>query len=128
MTDAYTREDLEGLTMKFADHTAKLKYEDLPKEVVFKAKLILRDGIGNQIAASAIGEPAARMVELIREWGGAQQSTVVGFGFKVPVPHAAMCNAMMGHGVELDDAHGSGLIKAGSVLVPTAFAIAEHKG
>jgi 2-methylcitrate dehydratase PrpD len=128
MTDTYTREDLEGLTMKFADHTAKLKYEDLPKEVVFKAKLILRDGIGNQIAASAIGEPAARMVELIREWGGAQQSTVVGFGFKVPVPHAAMCNAMMGHGVELDDAHGSGLIKAGSVLVPTAFAIAEHKG
>lgn len=128
MTQSYTREDLAGLTMKFAEYTANLKYEDLPEEVVFKAKLILRDGIGNQIAASAIGEPAGRMVELVREWGGAPQSTVVGFGFKVPMPQAAMCNAMMGHGVELDDAHGTGLIKAGSVLVPTALAIAEHKG
>lgn len=128
MTQSYTGEDLVGLTMKYAEHTANLKYEDLPEEVVFKAKLILRDGIGNQIAASAIGEPAARMVELVREWGGAPQSTVVGFGFKVPVPHAAMCNAMMGHGVELDDAHGSGLIKAGSVLVPAGLAIAEYKG
>jgi 2-methylcitrate dehydratase PrpD len=124
----YTQEDLTGLTMRFAELTANLKFENLPAEVVNKAKLILRDGIGNQIAASAIGEPAKRMVELVREWGGAPQATVIGFGFKAPLPQAAMCNAMMGHGVELDDAHGSGLIKAGSVLVPTINAIAEFKG
>src|ERR1035437_10260242 len=47
---------------------------------------------------------------------------------KVPTPNAAMVNAMMGHGIELDDAHGSGLIKAGSVLVPAAFAVAELSG
>lgn len=128
MPTKYTQEDLAGLTMRFAELTANLKFEDLPEEVVRKAKLILRDGIGNQIAASAIGEPAARMVELVREWGGAPQATVIGFGFKAPLPQAAMCNAMMGHGVELDDAHGSGLIKAGSVLVPTINAIAEYKG
>lgn len=128
MSTKYTQEDLAGLTMRFAELTANLKFEDLPAEVVRKAKLILRDGIGNQIAASAIGEPAARMVELVREWGGAPQATVIGFGFKAPLPQAAMCNAMMGHGVELDDAHGSGLIKAGSVLVPTINAIAEYKG
>lgn len=128
MSKQYTPEDLEGLTMRFAEFTANLKYEDLPAEVVNKAKLILRDGIGNQIAAAAIGEPAKRMVEMVREWGGAEQATVIGFGFKVPLPMAAMVNAMMGHGVELDDAHGSGLIKAGSVLVPTVNAIAEFKG
>lgn len=127
MSTRYTQDDLTGLTMRFAEFTANLKYEDLPADVVHKAKLILRDGIGNQIAASAIGEPAARMVEIVREWGGAPQATVIGFGFKAPLPIAAMCNAMMGHGVELDDAHGSGLIKAGSVLVPTVNAIAEYK-
>lgn len=128
MSKHYTPDDLEALTMRFAELTANLKYDDLPAEVVNKAKLILRDGIGNQIAASAIGEPAKRMVELVREWGGAPQATVIGFGFKVPLPTAAMVNAMMGHGVELDDAHGSGLIKAGSVIVPTLNAIAEFKG
>jgi 2-methylcitrate dehydratase PrpD len=125
---AHTADDLNGLTMRYAEFVANLKFEVLPSAVVNKAKLILRDGVGNQIAASAIGEPAKRMVELVREWGGAPQATVVGFGFKVPLPLAAMCNAMMGHGVELDDAHGSGLIKAGSVLVPTINAIAEYKG
>lgn len=116
---------LEGLTQRFAEHMSRLRYEDIPGEVVDKAKLILRDGVGNEIAASAISEPARRMVELVESWGGAEQSTIVGYGARVPAPHAALCNAMMGHGIELDDAHGSGLIKAGSVLVPSIFAAAE---
>jgi 2-methylcitrate dehydratase PrpD len=119
---------LAGLTMRFATHVATLDYESIPDEVTAKAKLILRDGIGNQVAASAISEPANRMVALIKEWGGAPQSTIVGHGVKVPTPQAALVNAMMGHGIELDDAHGSGLIKAGSVLVPSAFAVAELTG
>ena len=39
-----------------------------------------------------------------------------------------MCNAMLGHGVELDDAHGSGLIKGGSVMIPSIMALAEANG
>jgi 2-methylcitrate dehydratase PrpD len=119
---------LTGLTMRFATHVADLTYDRIPDDVRTKAKLILRDGIGNQIAASAISEPASRVVELIKEWGGAPQSTIIGHGIKVPTPHAALVNAMMGHGIELDDAHGSGLIKAGSVLAPAAFAVAELAG
>ncbi len=122
---AYDRKRLDGLTLRFAKHMAELRYEDLPAEVQNKAKLILRDGVGNQLAASAISEPARRMVELVTSWQGTPQSTIVGYGTRVPAPHAALCNAMLGHGIELDDAHGSGLIKAGSVLVPSIFAAAE---
>jgi 2-methylcitrate dehydratase PrpD len=119
---------LAGLTMRFATHVANLTYEQIPDDVRTKAKLILRDAIGNEIAASAISEPANRVVALVKEWGGAPQSTIIGHGMKVPTPHAALVNAMMGHGIELDDAHGSGLIKAGSVLVPAAVAVAELSG
>jgi 2-methylcitrate dehydratase PrpD len=121
-------EALKGLTLRFAEHVAGLMYEAMPDEVTSKAKLILRDGIGNEIAASAISEPANKMIELVKEWGGAPQSTIIGHGIKVPAPHAALVNAMLGHGIELDDAHGSGLIKSGSVLVPAAFALAELTG
>lgn len=120
--------ELSGLTRRFATHVADLKLQDIPADVVQKAKCIVRDGVGNQIAASAISEPARRVVDLIKEWGGAPQSAIVGFGTKVPAPHAALCNAMMGHGIELDDAHGSGLIKAGSVLVPSALAVSQWSG
>lgn len=116
---------LEGLTLRFAELVHSLKYEAIPEEVTKKAKFIIRDGLGNQIAASAISEPARKVIEMVKEWGGKPESTVVGYGFKVPAPMAAMCNAMMGHGVELDDAHGSGLIKAGSVMVPSLMALAE---
>ena len=119
---------LAGLTMRFAEHVARLTYEAIPAEVVAKAKLILRDGVGNELAASAISDPANKVIELVKEWGGAPQSTIIGHGTKVPTPNAALVNAMMGHGIELDDAHGSGLIKAGSVLVPGAFALAELSG
>jgi len=116
---------LEGLTLKFAQLVHASKYDAIPDEVTKKAKFIIRDGLGNQIAASAISEPARKVIEIVKEWGGKPESTVVGYGFKVPAPMAAMCNAMMGHGVELDDAHGSGLIKAGSVMVPSLMALAE---
>jgi 2-methylcitrate dehydratase PrpD len=119
---------LDGLTMRFAEHVAALAYEDIPDDVTLKAKLLLRDGIGNEMAASAISEPANKVIALVKEWGGAAQSTIVGHGMKVPTPNAALVNAMMGHGIELDDAHGTGLIKAGSVLVPVAFALAELTG
>jgi 2-methylcitrate dehydratase PrpD len=119
---------LKGLTLRFAEHVASLEYKNIPGDVTIKAKLILRDGIGNEMAASAISEPANKVIDLVKEWGGAPQSTIIGHGMKVPTPNAALVNAMMGHGVELDDAHGSGLIKSGSVLVPAAFALAELSG
>lgn len=121
------RAALDGLTMKYAEHVASLRFEDLPAPVVEKAKWIIRDSIGNQIAAGALAEPALRMLELAKEWGGAPQCTVTGHGVRLPAPMTAMINAMHAHGVELDDAHGSGLIKAGSILVPSVFAAAEMK-
>lgn len=119
---------IAGLTMRYARHLAGLRYENLPEEVILKAKTIIRDGVGNQIAASAIAEPAARIVELVRGWGGKPEATVTGYGLKVPAPMAVLCNAMLGHGVELDDAHGSGLIKGGSVIISLAMASAELAG
>lgn len=119
---------LSGLTMRFATHMANLRLQDVPDEVVDKARCIVRDGLGNQVAASAISEPARRVFEMVKTWGGKPQSTVVGFGDRLPTPHAVLCNAMMGHGIELDDAHGSGLIKAGSVLVPSALAVSQWCG
>jgi 2-methylcitrate dehydratase PrpD len=120
-----TSEALKGLTLKYAELVNSFKFDDIPENAINKAKLIIRDGLGNQIAASAISEPARKMIDLIGDWGGKPESTVVGYGFMIPSPMAAMCNAMLGHGVELDDAHGSGLIKAGSVMVPSLIALAE---
>ena len=119
---------LTGLTMKFAKLAETLRYEDLPQDVIDRAKVILRDSIGVQIAASATSEPAQKVIDLVQRWGGQSESTIVAYGTKLPTPHAAMCNAMLAHGIQFDDTHSKGLIKAGAVLVPSVFAATELSG
>lgn len=112
-------------TRRLAGRTAGVDLAALPAEVVKAAKQHVLDGLGNQIAASAISEPTRVVAGLIARWGGEPLSTVVGYGYRLAPPNAALLNAMMGHGVELDDAHGPALVKAGSSLVPTVMATAE---
>jgi len=116
---------MEQVTKMLAEHVAKLRYEELPPEVIKSAKQHILDGLGNQIAASAISEHARIVAGMMHKWGGTPESTVVGYGYKLPAPNAALVNAMLGHGVELDDAHGAALTKAGSSLVPSLMAVGE---
>lgn len=128
MTQAIEQDSsLSAATENLASFVADLSYADLPGPVVEKAKLLLRDGLGNQLAASTIAEPARLAHELVAGFGGEAQATVTGYGTRLPVPFAAMVNAMLGHGVELDDAHGRALTKSGSLLVPSVMAMGEHQ-
>ncbi|HEX6446144.1 MAG TPA: MmgE/PrpD family protein [Streptosporangiales bacterium] len=116
-----------GATQTLGSFVARLRFDALPAEVVAKTKLLIRDGIGNQLAASVIAEPARVAHELVAEFGGAEQATVTGYGTRLPVPFAAMVNAMLGHGVELDDAHGQALTKSGSLLIPSVLTTGEFR-
>lgn len=117
--------DSRGATEALAAFAVGLRFDDLPAEVVEKTKLLIRDGLGNQLAASTIAEPARVAHELVAGFGGAAQATVTGYGTRLPVPFAAMVNAMLGHGVELDDAHGQALTKSGSLLIPSVMTTGE---
>jgi len=115
-------------TETLAGFVSGIQFGNLPADVVHKAKLLLRDGLGNQLGASTIAEPARVAYGLVEEFGGAEQATITGYGKKAPVPFAAMVNAMLGHGVELDDAHGAALTKSGSLLVPSVLTTGEYRG
>lgn len=118
----------QGVTEAWGTFAAGLRFADLPADVVYKTKLLIRDGIGNQLGAAVIAEPARVAHELVATFGGAKQATVTGYGTRLPVPFAAMINAMLGHGIELDDAHGRALTKSGSLLVPTVLTTGEFLG
>jgi 2-methylcitrate dehydratase PrpD len=119
-------EETIGATAALAEFVSSLEFSDLTADVVHKAKLLIRDGLGNQLAASTIAEPARVAHSLIAEFGGTEQATITGYGTRVPVPFAAMINSMLGHGVELDDAHGKALTKSGSLLIPTVLTTGEY--
>lgn len=114
-----------GPTRALAEYVVGLKYDDLSPSVVEKTKQLIRDGLGNQLGASSMDTPARLVLDLFREWGGRPEATVVGFGDQLPLPQAAMVNAMLGHGIELDDAHGNALTKSGSALIPGTLGFSE---
>lgn len=111
----------------FARNFIDVKYDDLPEKVVYETKKQVLDYIG--VALGGYGQAGAKEIrELAIEWGGAQQSTIIGSGVKVPAPNAAQVNATMVHSLDFDDVHEAAIIHPGVVTISTALAMAEYRG
>ena len=112
---------------QFVKHFVNLKYEDLPAPAVEAAKKEVLDSLATALGGST--KPGVKeLVDLVREWGGKKQSTVIAYGFKCPAPNAAQVNAAMIHALDYDDGHQAALVHTGCVTVSTAFAVAERMG
>ncbi len=111
------------------EHIASVRFEDLPGEAVEGAKKSLLDTIGVILAATTLGEGCFHFVELATEAGGRPESTILGFGAKVPSFMAAFANGSMAHALDYEDTHEGALVHPSAATVPAALAIAEaHRG
>ncbi|PLR75908.1 MmgE/PrpD family protein [Bacillus sp. V3-13] len=111
------------LSKALAEYVCRIRYEDLPKEVVEFTKLCILDWYGSAIAGSGL-KPIQSIKELVEEWGGTGQASMV-TGGKSSIGNAILVNAASSHIVELDDIHKSSIIHAGTVVIPAAVAVAE---
>ena len=74
------------------------------------------------------------IVDLVREFGGRAESSVIGQGFKTSSMHAALANGAMGHALDFDDTTTAwmpstrGILHAGSPIVSAGLAVAELTG
>jgi 2-methylcitrate dehydratase PrpD len=80
------------------------------------------------MAGSTQGQGCKQIVELVKEWGGKEESTVLGFGVKAPCWIATFANGAMSHALDYDDAFDTGFLHASITTVPPAFAVAERVG
>jgi 2-methylcitrate dehydratase PrpD len=112
---------------QFVSHFVNLGYKDLPAPAVEAAKKEVLDSLATALGGST--KPGVQeLVDLVREWGGKKQSTVIAYGLKCPAPNAAQVNAAMIHALDYDDGHQAALVHTGCVTVSTAFAVAERMG
>jgi 2-methylcitrate dehydratase PrpD len=119
-------------TDQIINNILETRFESIDNKTIHRAKEEVIDTIGCALGgANDIGSPA--VVDLVREWGGSKESTVLGYGFKAPAHHAAMANAIMARSFDFGmvDLFVEGEVKPahiGETLVPVALAIAEQKG
>lgn len=112
----YTRELVEFL------HT--LSPEDLPAEVVDRARYFLLDYLSVAIRGSR--EESAQCVQrMIARAGTGGCATVIGTSIRTSPMLAALANGTAAHGIEQDDTHSGGSIHLGSNIFSVALALAE---
>jgi 2-methylcitrate dehydratase PrpD len=111
----------------FAKNFVNTKYEDLPADVVDATKKEILDLLG--VALGGANQPGATHVcALVKEWGGKEESSIIGSKQKVPAPNAAQANATMAHSLDFDDVHEAAVMHPGIASIPVVFAVGEAQG
>jgi 2-methylcitrate dehydratase PrpD len=112
---------------RFADFAVDLDFDRIPPEVVDCTKKLVLDQLGVMLVGrSAAGVP--ELVQTVREWGGAPEATVLGYGFKAPAPHAALINGTMARANDYDALHERAIVHITAGSLPQCLAIAERRG
>ncbi|MBI4191631.1 MAG: MmgE/PrpD family protein [Betaproteobacteria bacterium] len=111
-----------------AEYVVKTSYENLPPALVGVVKKSILDTLGVVTAASTLDPAAKTIAELIKEGAGKKESTVLGFGGKVPCWMAAFINGSMGHMIDYDDIHEFVMGHPSITTVLPGMAIAERLG
>jgi 2-methylcitrate dehydratase PrpD len=115
---------VETVVRRIADWVVGLRFDDLPPEVVERAKLCILDQLGVQLRGATL--PWVRpALELARSLGARPESTIVLHGERTAAPYAALANATFGHSCEYDDSHfHTG--HPGVCTIPVALALGER--
>jgi len=111
----------------FARDLVTVNNGDIPREAVEATKKHVLDFLGVALAGSP--QPGVKeLLEIVTDWGGKRESTVLCYGDKMPAPNAAQVNATMAHSLDFDDVHEDAIMHPGVVAIPTALALADYVG
>jgi 2-methylcitrate dehydratase PrpD len=116
-------------TVRLAEYAAALRYEDLPSEVVQRARDCIIDTVAAIICGSAL--PWSQIViDYARRTGPGGKSNILGAdGPAVQAPAAALANGALAHAFELDSLTRPGAgAHPGATVLPPALAIAQERG
>lgn len=113
-------------TQQLSEYVEGLKYEDLPEEVIGRAKLLLIHTVGAALAASGT-DIAAKALKMAREANGGEggPTTVWGSGMKLAAVNGALALGTMADALDLEAYSVTGRPAAG--LIPCAWLAAEEK-
>lgn len=98
---------------------------DLPGDIRALTRQRILDIIG--VALTSVGTAFGNGVhDAVRQLGAGDQSTVLGYGTRLPASQAALINGALAHEFEFDDTHNETAIHVSSPVVVTALALGER--
>lgn len=117
---------MASISRRIIAFAQRLRFEDLPAEVVSCAKARILDTLGVGLAAASLPEGRG-VFAAARRLGTGDEASAWGFGARLPAPSAALVNGTLVHSLEFDDTHRASIVHGSSVVVTSAFAAAERE-
>jgi 2-methylcitrate dehydratase PrpD len=117
-----------GQTVKLAEYAAKLRYEEIPPDILQRAKDCMADTVATILFGASF--PWSQMIiAQARMLGRGGKSAIIGTGTSVSAPAAALAHGAMTHAFEQDNITfpDSGA-HPGAALVTSGFAVAQDLG
>ena len=117
-------------TATLAAYVANLKFDDIPQEVLTRAKTLTLDFLGSAIRARKESESTPSIIKMVEALSldGKGDSTVFGDTRTWTPAVAALLNGAMGHSLDFDDTHADSSLHPSAPVVPAAFAVGEMMG
>jgi 2-methylcitrate dehydratase len=114
----------KSLSRQIAEFAVNLKYRDLPENVINEVKRYLYDSIG-----CAYGGYSTKDVKILRkiykDIGGKKESTLIGFGDKMPAVNSTLVNSLMIRALDFNDIYWKEDPSHPSDLIPAALSVGE---
>jgi len=114
----------KSIARQISEFSVGLKFTDLPNEVVHEVKRYMYDSIG-----CAYGGFHTRDVNIIRdiymEMGGKGESTILGFGDKLPAVNTTLINSLMIRALDFNDIYWQEDPSHPSDIIPAAWSVGE---
>lgn len=115
-----------GVTKQLCEYVQDFHYEQIPDEVLEKAKICILDCIG--CAAGGLGDACTRMIhDYAGDYAGRGRSTIFGLKAKTDPAHAALANGIIAHALDFDDYHGETIIHGTAACLPAILSVAEER-
>ncbi len=117
----------KSISRIMSEYAVGLKYEDLPQNVINEVKRYLYDSIG-----CAYGGYHTKDLNILRDiykdMGGKEESTVIGFGDKIPAVNSTLVNSLMIRALDFNDIYWKDDPSHPSDIIPAALSSAEIVG
>jgi len=123
------------ITQELIHNVLDTKFEDFSSDVIRDAKNQLIDIVAVTVSG-ADGSGNSVLLDLVRQWGGREEATIIAHGDKVPLPLAAMMNSIQCRSYDHEAVgpypfgknEGKFAGHVESTTVPSALTIAEYLG
>jgi 2-methylcitrate dehydratase PrpD len=113
-----------GPTRRLAQFASSLTFEQLPTDVVSKAKLCILDTLGCCIFGASLA-PMNKLAMMAAEEHCVRGSAVFGMPLRTSASLAALLNGASAHAFQLDEIHLESTLHPGSLALPATFALAD---